>query len=381
MYKKGDNQSLDFLFINGGITLGPNGGYEVTYKIASGLEQRGYSVGIMFVRDIFRQILRYYQSDKLKMYVNSHLRYSIFSNLVNNRFGWIPKRFIRAIKNIRYEENFGQVNVFFSDGTHSPKSEIAIANGWHDALILERISNVKKKYVLALQDDADPRWNPELHEIAEFGLSLGFPIISVNSKVTNKYGSMVRGQIPLAIDHSVFYCSNPPENRSKGTVLMPLRSSRYKGSELGLEILRKIHNENPNVKLTSFGDIPKSLIPPYVEYHGVVTSSQLSSLYNEATVFILPSLVEGFGLTALEAMACGSMVVSTDNEGVREFLKNEINGIIVKEFDPEKIGSTVVDILKSDNKRVNIAKNGVSTALKYTTDSMVESFLNLVREN
>ena len=131
----------------------------------------------------------------------------------------------------------------------------------------------------------------------------------------------------------------------------------------------------------AFGDVSSSLVPPYVRYFGVVSGTRLSYLYNEATVFILPSLVEGFGLTALEAMACGSVVVSTDNEGVREFIKNGINGIIVKEFDPEKIVSTVIDILKSDNKRIKIANNGVSTALKYTTDSMVESFLKLVREN
>ena len=381
MHDNSKGRTLDFLFINGGITLGPNGGYEITYKIATGLEHRGYSVGILFIRDIFRQILTQYPSENLNIYVKNHAFYSIFSNLVNRKLGWIPKRLIRMIKNVEYEENFGSVDIFFSDGTTSPRCDIAIANGWHNALIMQKIQNVSKRYILAQQDDADARWNPDLHDIAKVGLLLGFPIISTNNEVSRKYSSLVKGQIPLAIDHAVFRCATPPETRKNGALLIPLRSFKHKGLELGLAILERIHREAPTLKLMAFGDVSSSLVPPYVRYFGVVSGTRLSYLYNEATVFILPSLVEGFGLTALEAMACGSVVVSTDNEGVREFIKNGINGIIVKEFDPEKIVSTVIDILKSDNKRIKIANNGVSTALKYTTDSMVESFLKLVREN
>ena len=374
-------QNLDFLFVNGGITLGPNGGYEVTYKIAKVLAERGYTVGIVFIRDIFRQILHYYPSHKLKKYVQGHISYSIYSNLVNWKFGWIPKKLIRLLKNIGYEENFGQVNIFFSNGLNLPTSNVAIANGWHNALILNKVDSTHKKFILAQQDDADTRWNPDLFEIAKSGLSLGLPIISTNSEVDKRYGSFLIGSIPLAIDLETFSCKEPPEIRTKKSVLIPLRSFPHKGAKLGLEILDKIHTINPEAELNAFGDISKSLVPSYVNYFGVLSSEELSSLYNRASVFVLPSLVEGFGLTALEAMACGAAVVSTDNGGVKEFLNSGINGIIVEVFDSNVISEVVNKLLNTNPDRVKIAKEGMKTASIHTIDSMVETFLSLVNKD
>jgi glycosyltransferase involved in cell wall biosynthesis len=79
----------------------------------------------------------------------------------------------------------------------------------------------------------------------------------------------------------------------------------------------------------------QSLITP-----GRVSDEDLNLLYNAATLFVLPSMMEGFGLTALEAAACGVPVACSDIPTLREVMGQ---GAVY--FDPENLENTV-DVLK-----------------------------------
>jgi len=67
-----------------------------------------------------------------------------------------------------------------------------------------------------------------------------------------------------------------------------------------------------------------------VEFLGRLNQYQLANMFNESDIFVLPSYYEGLPLVLLEAMACGNSVLTTDIEGVREWLGDDINqsGII-----------------------------------------------------
>jgi glycosyltransferase involved in cell wall biosynthesis len=69
---------------------------------------------------------------------------------------------------------------------------------------------------------------------------------------------------------------------------------------------------------------------------------QLSSIYNLCDIYISSSLLEGFGLTILEAMASGKPVVAVKCGAIPEFVKEGLNGFLVKPNDPQAI----VDALK-----------------------------------
>jgi glycosyltransferase involved in cell wall biosynthesis len=362
------------------VTLWPSGGFEVTYQLATLLSQCGYSVGLLFIRDIYKQLMRLHPSPELEKFNKTHRTYSIYSNLVNRKFGFIPKKIIRWMKGIHYDENFKGIEVFFSNGDYSPAASFGIANGWHNAIMVNNMKNIEKKYILAIQDDADARWTGELNNLAKFGLSLDIPMIAVNSKVMKKYGPKVVGKIPLSINTEFFRCLVPPEMRKEKIVLIPLRIGKYKGLPLGIDILEMIHRRDPSIIAISFGNAPSSLVPMYVDHRGVISNSELLELYNRASVFILPSLVEGYGLTALEAMICGAAVVTTDNEGIDEFAKDGVNAIIVKEFDPESIADEVLKLLQSDGTRINLVRNGIRTASLFNPNNMLSSFLKLIKE-
>jgi len=71
-----------------------------------------------------------------------------------------------------------------------------------------------------------------------------------------------------------------------------------------------------------------------VSFTGCVDNLTLRKLYNICDVFVLPSLVEGFGLVLLEAMVAGKPVVASRAAAIPELIKDEVNGKLFKTGDP-----------------------------------------------
>ncbi|MEG3066598.1 glycosyltransferase [Acetomicrobium sp.] len=63
----------------------------------------------------------------------------------------------------------------------------------------------------------------------------------------------------------------------------------------------------------------------------------LRLLYSAADIFVAPSLMEAFGKTIAEAMACGTPVVAFDANGPKDIIDHEINGYLAKPFEPEDL--------------------------------------------
>jgi glycosyltransferase involved in cell wall biosynthesis len=71
---------------------------------------------------------------------------------------------------------------------------------------------------------------------------------------------------------------------------------------------------------------------------------ELPDLYARSDVFVLPSLVEGFGLTALEAMACGLPVVVSENTFGHDVVEDRVSGYVVPIRDPEAIARALREL-------------------------------------
>jgi alpha-maltose-1-phosphate synthase len=80
-------------------------------------------------------------------------------------------------------------------------------------------------------------------------------------------------------------------------------------------------NEFPNNWLTQYQDI--------FRYIPSLPHAALNEYYSTASVFVFPSLVEGFGLVLLEAMACGIPVITTPNTAGPDILTDGVEGFIV----------------------------------------------------
>jgi len=119
----------------------------------------------------------------------------------------------------------------------------------------------------------------------------------------------------------------------------------------------------------------------YPKHH---KASQVPSLYRLATrsggVFINPALTEPFGLTLIEAAACGLPLVATEDGGPIEIIKNCNNGYLIDPLDKTTMAKKLLTILtrKSDWKR--FSANGIAGVSHfYSWPAHVESYLKVIR--
>ena len=83
-----------------------------------------------------------------------------------------------------------------------------------------------------------------------------------------------------------------------------------------------------------------------------------AEVYGRAKVFVQPSLVEGFGYTPVEAMACGAALVTTDNGGSADYGYHERTALVVPPGDPDALAAAVSRLLDDDELRISLAEAG-----------------------
>jgi glycosyltransferase involved in cell wall biosynthesis len=97
---------------------------------------------------------------------------------------------------------------------------------------------------------------------------------------------------------------------------------------------------------------------------GYVDDVELPALYNLATVFALPSLYEGFGIPPLEAMACGTPVVVSDNSSLPEVVGDA--GLLVDARDSSALAGALDRLLSDDALRQALSEAGRTRAATHT---------------
>lgn len=115
---------------------------------------------------------------------------------------------------------------------------------------------------------------------------------------------------------------------------------------------------------------PKGL--EHVSYHRLPSVAQARELYNQSKVWLLTSNTEGLPGVVLEAMACGCVVVSTDNDGSLEILRHDQNGLIGKRGNIEEMTQLVGRIVNDEQLRVRLQRESLITIDRFTWDAAVE---------
>ncbi|WP_223508521.1 MULTISPECIES: glycosyltransferase family 4 protein [unclassified Pseudomonas] len=112
-------------------------------------------------------------------------------------------------------------------------------------------------------------------------------------------------------------------------------------------------NQQANVKLLGNLSIPKMV-----------------EAYSIADVVIIPSLMEAVSLSAIEAMACGAVVISTNVGGMPELIKHQENGLLIPPKSPEEIHEKITLLFQNREMLHNIQNNGFSTVVDFTWKSI-----------
>lgn len=168
---------------------------------------------------------------------------------------------------------------------------------------------------------------------------------------------------------------------------------RYKGLDYLLNAVKIVKNEISDIKLIVGGkgvlldhyrQMAASLVlEENVEFVGFISDEDIAEYYSRASVFILPSvssLQEGFGIVALEALACKTPVVTTEIVGVADDLEKVKGGIVVPPKNSEKLAEAIITILKDKKLQKEMGKNGrMLVEEKYTWREVARSMEKLYR--
>lgn len=112
---------------------------------------------------------------------------------------------------------------------------------------------------------------------------------------------------------------------------------------------------------------------------GYVSDNDLPKLYRQATAFVYPSLFEGFGLPPVEAMACGTPVITSDVSSLPE-----VTGRAALLIDPKNqtsIESALLQIMRDQELRAEMRERGIEQAKKFTWQAAAEKTLQLYQES
>src|SRR5207249_9837018 len=96
----------------------------------------------------------------------------------------------------------------------------------------------------------------------------------------------------------------------------------------------------------------------FVEYIPRLNTEELVRLYNSAQIVVSPSLYEGFGLPAAEAMACGTPVIATTAGAFPEFIDDGRMGILGAPGDAGALASAIASLLNDANRRATMGAAG-----------------------
>ena len=162
-----------------------------------------------------------------------------------------------------------------------------------------------------------------------------------------------------------------------------------KGLPALLRAIADLASTVPDVRLHVAGDHPSRTrmqalaralgIERRVIFHGFVDRGAIAARYRAAAVVALPSEIEGFGLSLVEAMHTGVPVVASTEGGSAEIVRDGWNGFLVAPGDVPSLTDRLRRLLTDEERRQEMGRNARETAAHFTPVRMVDETLAVYR--
>lgn len=204
-------------------------------------------------------------------------------------------------------------------------------------------------------------------------IELGAPVDKID---------IVRGGVDLSW-FDLRPCPPPPD---RPVLLTVARLDEHKGHDRVIEALPQVVEAFPGLIYNIVGPdagnwqrlqaLASCLgVARHVKYLGSVGQEELQRHYQEATIFIMASreipgrldLIEGFGLTFVEAAAAGLVAIAGDSGGVPDAVEHEVSGLLVEANSSQAIGAAILRLLEQPQLRERLANQARRRALQHFT--------------
>jgi glycosyltransferase involved in cell wall biosynthesis len=168
------------------------------------------------------------------------------------------------------------------------------------------------------------------------------------------------------------------------------RLKRYKRIDQVIRFFPRILDALPEARLVVVGDgdhraelehLTRDLgLEQAVRFTGHVSHEEKARLLNQMWVAVNPSSKEGWGLTVIEANACGIPVVAADSPGLRDSVVHNKTGFLYPGDEPERMVQQVLDLLTHDKKRQKFGRASREWAETFRWDDSARTALALLQK-
>lgn len=256
-------------------------------------------------------------------------------------------------KNIYQAVNFGKVPVTFFEQGGSHIFEV------------EKLSKVKYNTVKSRMEIV-----PFIHTVSEFS----------KEKIKQNYNKDSK-VICNAVDSKIFFPRNNINILDKDKIDITIIGSegfKFKNINETLEVIRYLKRKYEKINLNWISqDIPKVNIEK-----AIVNPKQIEigNILRNTDIFICNSEYESFCLPTLEAMTCGAAVITTDNGGIRDFVIDGFNALVVKKHNQQDLTEKIELLINDIELKEKLMKNGIETSKKFTWEESVNKMEKYYKE-
>lgn len=261
------------------------------------------------------------------------------------------------------------------------EADVTIATTWSSAYKVAKLNQKCGKKYYFIQDY-------EIWDNKEFGdqsykLPLHHIVIAkwIDKILTEQLGCVPADIVHNGIDTEFFHPALKKEKHEGIRCLMLYHTLPKKGVGDGAKAFKKVKEQDPNLSLTMFGMYKRPEIECLDQYYQNPKKEELRNLYQQADLFIFPSREEGWGLTPLEAMACGCPVVGT-NVGCMTELGVDGKNVLLSE--PGDVNGMVMNIKKligDPELMKKLSANGLKTVSELSWKQSADKFLSILKES
>lgn len=356
------------------------GGVRAIFEVANGLSKRGHNVTITSL-----------EGDHTWFPLIAEVNYVDKPNFIKILN---PIKRLKSRESLRYSSItpvLEQMKMGFEADLIKPLTEaipdcdINVATWFFTTYAVYRSEKGKQFYFFMDFDELAEKHGHYYHMLFKESLYLPLNIITISSwlkewiKKHYDKDALVAG---VGIEDKIFYPRHSVLEDVQGYRIMGIfRGFDYKGDSDLIQALNIVKREVPDINLimvasrdTLEGLKKKNKIEFDYTHFESPSDDKLAELYSSSDLFVFASHMEGFGLPPLEAMACGTPVVTTDSMGVRDFVEDGENALMIPPKEPEKIAESILRIYKDPELGEKMKENGLETAARFTWERVVDVF-------
>lgn len=191
--------------------------------------------------------------------------------------------------------------------------------------------------------------------------------------------------IPNSINTDLLYNTNKVKTNKRHITLV-FRNNFAKGDFILYEILKKLTLKNYNIEINVIY-MADAMFPINNNenikinfYKGPLNRKEISNILFKTDILIDASIMEGFGLTPLEAMAAGAVPILSQSFGINEYAIDGQNSFIIKQINnADKYIEKVEFLLENEEELDKMSKNAKEKSLEFDIDKNINKYINYFR--